>query len=171
VSAAPASTHVRPARPGEAPRLSELALRSKAYWGYDPEFLERCRTELEVRPEQLAALRAHVLEREGSILGFFTLAGAPPEGELVHLYVDPAAIGAGVGGTLFRAASEIARREGFDRPLIHGDPNAQPFYSRQRARQIGEVPSGSIPGRLLPLLAVELPLVASARRGSIWTKT
>ena len=43
-----------------------------------------------MRSEQLAALRAHVLEREGSILGFFTLAGDPPEGELIHLYVDPA---------------------------------------------------------------------------------
>jgi len=116
-----------------------------------------------VRSEQLAALRAHVLEREGSILGFFTLAGDPPEGELVHLYVDPAAIGAGVGVTLFRAACEIARREGFRRLLIHSDPNAVPFYSRQGARQVGEVPSGSIPGRLLPPL--ELDLSAASRNG------
>ena len=108
-------------------------------------------------------LRAHVLEGEGSILGFFTLSGDPPEGELVHLYVDPAAIGAGVGGTLFRAAREIARREGFRRLLIHSDPNAVPFYSRQGARQVGEVPSGCIPGRLLPLL--ELDLSAASRNG------
>jgi GNAT superfamily N-acetyltransferase len=123
---------LRPARPGEAPRLSQLALRSKAYWGYDAEFLDPCRGELEVRSEQLAALRAHVLD------------------------VDPAAIGAGVGVTLFRAACEIARREGFRCLLIHSDPNAVPFYSRQGARQVGEVPSGSIPGRLLPLLALDL---------------
>ncbi len=156
MATASASTRVRPARPGEAPRLSQLALRSKAYWGCDAAFLDRCRGELEVRSEQLATLRAHVLEREGSILGFFTPAGDPPEGEVVHLYVDPAAIGAGVGATLFRAARDIARREGFRRLLIHSDPNAVPFYSRQGARQVGEVPSGSIPGRLLPLLAVEL---------------
>ncbi len=162
-STALAPTHVRPARPGEASGLSQLALRSKAYWGYDAEFLDRCRGELEVRSEQLAALRADVLEREGSILGFFTLAGDPPEGELIHLYVDPAAIGAGVGAMLFRAASEIARREGFRRLLIHSDPNAVPFYMRQGARQVGEVPSGSIPGRLLPLL--ELDLAPASRNG------
>src|SRR2546425_13313509 len=102
------SSRVRPARPEEAPRLSELALRSKAHWGYDAAFLERCRAELEVRAGQLAALRAHVLERAGRVVGFFTLAGDPPEGELLHLYVDPAAIGGGAGATLFRAARDLA---------------------------------------------------------------
>jgi GNAT superfamily N-acetyltransferase len=157
MSSAPESNRVRPARPEEAPRLSELALRSKAFWGYDAAFLERCRVELEVRAERLAALRAHVFEREDRILGFFTLAGDPPEGELVHLYVDPQAIGGGVGAALFRAARNIAQREGFRRLLIHSDPNAAPFYSRQGARQVGQVESGSIPGRLLPLLALDLP--------------
>jgi GNAT superfamily N-acetyltransferase len=147
---------VRPAGPDDASALSELALRSKAHWGYDAAFLERCRRELQVHPEQLARLRAHVLESEGALLGFFTVGGEPPEGELVHLYVDPPAIGAGVGAMLLRAARELARREGFRRLLIHSDPNAVPFYSRHGARQIGEVPSGSIPGRLLPLLALDL---------------
>ena len=151
------AARVRPARPDEAPFLSELAIRSKGYWGYDAAFLERCRDELAVRPDRLTALRAHVLEGEGAILGFFTLAGDPPEGELEKLYVDPKAVGAGVGGKLLRAACDVARREGFRRLLIHSDPNAEPFYLRQGAHRVGEVPSGSIPGRLLPLLALDLP--------------
>ena len=32
---------LRPARPGEAAALSDLALRSKAHWGYDQAFLDR----------------------------------------------------------------------------------------------------------------------------------
>jgi hypothetical protein len=35
----------RRARPNEAAVLSELALRSKAYWGYSDEFMEQCRAE------------------------------------------------------------------------------------------------------------------------------
>ena len=33
---------IRNARPQEAEWLSELAVRSKGYWGYSPEFLEAC---------------------------------------------------------------------------------------------------------------------------------
>jgi hypothetical protein len=34
---------IRPARPDEATDLSALAMRSKAYWGYDDDFLRACR--------------------------------------------------------------------------------------------------------------------------------
>src|SRR2546422_4716336 len=156
MSNAPGSGRIRPARPEEAQRLSELAFRSKAHWGYSADFLERCRGQLLVRAEQLVALRTHVLEREGDIAGFFTISGDPPEGELVHLFVEPAAIGSGAGAALLGAARELAEREGFRRLLIHSDPNAEPFYPRQGARRIGEVPSDSFAGRLLPLLALEL---------------
>ena len=37
--AVPTSTVLRPARPEEAGLLSDLALRSKAHWGYPPDFL------------------------------------------------------------------------------------------------------------------------------------
>ena len=70
--------------------------------------------------------------------------------------MDPAAIGGGAGARLLGSARELARREGFRRLLIHSDPHAVPFYSRHGARLVGEVASGSIPGRLLPLLALEL---------------
>jgi hypothetical protein len=37
--------------------------------------------------------------------------------------------------------------------VIQGDPNAAEFYQRCGARKIGERPSASIPGRVLPLYA------------------
>jgi hypothetical protein len=39
---------------------------------------------------------------------------------------------------------------------IHSDPEAQGFYERMGARLIGKTPSGSIAGRLLPLLQHDL---------------
>ena len=42
---------VRPGHPGEAAILSDLALRSKSYWGYDADFLEACRDELGLQAE------------------------------------------------------------------------------------------------------------------------
>ena len=46
---------LRPARVDEAGLLSDLALRSKAHWGYSPEFIERCRTELCYSKQQLSS--------------------------------------------------------------------------------------------------------------------
>jgi len=148
---------IRPARPDEAAALTGLVLRSKAHWGYGEDFLALCREELALRPEELETLRAHVAERDGGpLLGVFTIRGAPPDGILEHLYVEPSAMGLGVGRMLLRAAREIARSSGFSALLIHSDPNAEAFYLREGAVRAGSVPSGSIPGRMLPLLRLEL---------------
>ncbi|HEY8039705.1 MAG TPA: GNAT family N-acetyltransferase [Polyangiaceae bacterium] len=147
---------IRPARPDEAAALSDLALRSKAVWGYDADFLERCRAELTLHPEQIVPWRAHVADEAGVIVGFFTVKGSPPEGELDSLYVAPSALRRGVGRALLEAARTLARREGFRALSIHADPHAESFYLRQGATRAGDAPSCSIPGRMLPLLRLAI---------------
>ena len=72
------------------------------------------------------------------------------------LFVDPPAIGQGVGGALFSYLTAVASDLGFHRLTIAADPNAEPFYLAKGAVRIGGVPSGSVPGRVLPLLALAL---------------
>jgi GNAT superfamily N-acetyltransferase len=148
--------NVRAARAAERPALSELAFRSKAYWGYDDAFMAACREELQVAPADIAAGRVVVLERDGVVAGFATVTGDPPDAELEAMFVEPAAIRGGVGTALLGAATGLARDLGCTRLLIEADPNAVPFYERQGAVRIGERPSASIPGRALPLLALGL---------------
>lgn len=143
---------VRDARADEAGLLSDLALRSKGHWGYDPEFLEKCRDELTLRPDDLVEGRAAVAQNGDRVLGFYTLAGDPPDGELACLFVEPDAIGTGVGRRLWEHAVDTARRSGFRRLTIDSDPFAEPFYLRMGAVRTGTVPSGSVPGRELPRL-------------------
>jgi GNAT superfamily N-acetyltransferase len=150
------AVEIRPATPGEAGAISALALRSKGHWGYSPAFLEACRAELTIRAEQLAEQRAHVAVEGGALLGFFTVTGAPPQGELDCLYVDPAAIGRALGRRLLDAAVALARAEGFRVLAIHADPHAEEFYLRCGATRVGDVPSKSLPGRRLPLLSLAL---------------
>ncbi|MCP8708775.1 GNAT family N-acetyltransferase [Streptomyces sp. AC04842] len=144
---------IRNARPDEAGELTELALRSKAHWGYDEAFMASCREELTVRPSEVAGRRTALAERDGRILGFTTVDGSPPEGALGMMFVDPSALGQGMGRALFAHALATARAAGFRRLTIDADPNAEPFYRAMGAVRIGETPSGSIPGRVLPLLA------------------
>jgi len=152
---------IRPARPDEAGELGALALRAKAHWGYDAAFLEACREELTLSAIEIVSRRTQVAvseepETAGRLLGFGTIEGAPPAGELGMLFVDPPAIGKGVGGALFSHLAVLATALGFHRLTIASDPNAEPFYLAKGAVRIGGVPSGSVPGRVLPLLAVAL---------------
>lgn len=146
----------RHARSEESEMLTELALRSKAHWGYSDEFIEACRDELTIHADQIARGRVTVAVLNQVVIGTFTLGGDPPEGEVENFFVEPSSIGFGVGGVLFAAMRAAAVASGFTRLRIESDPNALGFYEHQGAVQVGEAPSGSIPGRVLPLLELDL---------------
>jgi ribosomal protein S18 acetylase RimI-like enzyme len=158
----PGAVVIRAARTDEATLLSALALQSKGYWGYDEAFLEACRAELTVGVEQIAGGDVQVLERGGVVLGFYLLSPASgekvatAEAELELFYVDPDAIGVGHGRRLWRHLVRTARRRRYRRIVVHSDPHAEGFYRAMGARRVGDVPSGSIPGRTLPLLCIDI---------------
>jgi GNAT superfamily N-acetyltransferase len=137
---------LRPARLDEAPALTELALRSKGHWGHDAAFLERCRPELTVAADDVEAGRVTVAVVAGAVAGFATVRPEEPA-ELEALFVEPAAMGHGVGRALLR---EAQRRAG-TALLIESDPQAEAFYLRHGAERIGRRTSPST-GRELPLL-------------------
>ena len=150
---------VRPAQPGEARLLSELALRSKGHWGYSAEFLAAVRDELSYRAEQIESpgMRFTVLEMNGEPVGFYALKLlTPSEIELDSLFVEPRFIGRGLGRQLIEHAKLAASRLGARRMIIQGDPNAEAFYVAAGGRLTGTRESGSIPGRMLPTFCIEL---------------
>ena len=69
---------IRMAKAGEAALLSDLAFRSKAYWGYSDAFMEACREELSVSPDDLARRPTWVLEVDGRPIGFYSLEPLAP---------------------------------------------------------------------------------------------
>ena len=144
------SATIRRARPEEASALSALAWCSKAHWGYDAAFLERCGAELAVTEADVARGNVTVAERDGALLGFAALSLDAPA-ELEALFVEPAAMGQGVGAALVEHARSAARRAGVDALLVESDPNAEAFYRRQGAEPVGERRSPTS-GRRLPLL-------------------
>jgi N-acetylglutamate synthase-like GNAT family acetyltransferase len=147
---------IRPAQAQEVGLLSDLALRSKGYWGYEAEFLEACREELTVTPGDIEPRRVTVLERDGAVLGFYGLDGQAPVGELWWLFVEPSAIGTGAGKSLWTHALRTAFGLKWERIRIEADPGAEGFYLAMGAKRIGEAPSQSIPGRVLPVLEYEV---------------
>jgi GNAT superfamily N-acetyltransferase len=128
---------LRAARPDEAEALSGLALRSKAHWGYNEEFLAACRDELHLRPQEIVSHRVVVAERDHRTVGFASLVGEPPDGELTMLFVEPAAIRSGVGRRLYEHVFKEAGTLGFARVTIEADPHAEGFYLAMGADLLG----------------------------------
>ena len=141
----------------ELPVLSELCLRSKAVWGYDEAFLEACRRELTLEAGDLEFSRIAVAVRGDRLLGVVQVRmAAEGEADLAKLFVAPEAMRSGVGRALFAWAREIACSLGAVRMMIEADPEAASFYRRLGARDAGLAASGSIAGRMLPKLVLEI---------------
>jgi GNAT superfamily N-acetyltransferase len=147
---------LRGPRPDEAAALTDLCLRSKAVWGYDSHFIEACRSELTFLPAQLRSPLIQVADADGRAIGVVEVVAAGEEAELAKLFVEPASLRAGVGRRLLAWATARARASGAGRMTIDADPGAADFYRRMGAVDDGLVPSGSIPGRLLPRLVILL---------------
>jgi GNAT superfamily N-acetyltransferase len=148
--------HLRAPSPDEAELLTDLCLRSKAVWGYDADFMQACRAELTIRPDDLAQDVFRVALVGDEIVGVAQIAVAGDDAELAKLFVAPGTIGTGVGKILFIWAADEARRRGAKQLWIEADPDAAAFYRRMGATDAGSVPSGSIPGRFLPRLRFDL---------------
>lgn len=147
---------LRRARPDEAGTLSELALAAKGFWGYDQAFIESCRAELSISPDDVARRTYVVADTGGLVVGFYSVDGEPPVGELSNMWVRPSEIGTGLGRVMWQDAMSAAAAAGFEWLKIDADPNAEGFYRKMGAERIGEAPSGSIPGRMLPLMRVKV---------------
>ncbi len=151
------SCALREARVSEADTLTELVKRSKAYWGYSPEFMKACAGELEVTSCYLEANPAFVAEREGVGVGFCALERVSDDVvELGFLFVDPGYIGQGIGAKLLSRALSAARGLSYRSLIIQGDPHAEGFYRAVGARRAGTRESESLPGRHLPLFEISL---------------
>ena len=146
---------IRTARDEGVQLLSALAFRSKAHWGYDEVFMAACREELTVTAEGIARCPTFVYD-DGSLRGFYQLTLEADAADIALFFVDPPAIGGGVGRALWRHLVGEAKQMGAVRITIEADPDAQGFYQRMGANVIGTVPSASIAGRELPLLEYSL---------------
>lgn len=151
----PGPGQIRRAVPTDADLLTGLTLRSKAHWGYDAQFMAAIRDDLTVTPAALAAGISGVSEIGGRIAGYYLLA-SEPNADLSLLFVDPDYIGNGVGAALWAHMLTAARTQDIASIRIEADPNAEGFYRRMGAVTIGDAPSGSIPGRRLPLMNYDL---------------
>jgi GNAT superfamily N-acetyltransferase len=148
---------LRPGGAADAEPLTELAMRSKAHWGYDAAFMAMCRAELTITEQRIAETTVLVAECEGRTIGFGCLsAKGDGSGEIADIFVEPDEIGRGAGQMVMEALIGRAQALGLRRLVVDADPHARGFYEKLGFRFWRDVPSGSIPGRTLPQLVLAL---------------
>jgi len=148
--------NIRRAHPEEGDLLTAIAVRSKAYWGYDEEFMASAREVLEFRASEfLPDFHVYILEVEGRPAGFCSLSPVNEETiRLNDLFIEPGQIRKGYGKQLWDYSMKLARSLGFKKIVLASDPNAEPFYIRLGAVRVGEVasPYRSDPNRKRPVM-------------------
>ena len=78
-------------------------------WGYDQAFLDACRAELTIRTEELESTALHVAEHDGTLVGVAQITVDGATADLQKMFVEPDAIGLGIGKALFAWAVSTAK--------------------------------------------------------------
>lgn len=158
---------IRPVRPDEAEAIRALTLRSKAHWGYDAAYLADWADALDVGPDFLRASVSFAAEEGGALAGYYSLLFEPeavpmntgaagPGWWLDNLFVEPAQMGTGLGGLLYRHAAAQVQARGGTALYLLSDARAAGFYAHMGGRQIGEMAS-IVPRVVLPVFRHGLP--------------
>ncbi len=132
-------------------------MRAKRSNGYDDAFMDACREELTVTASDLED-GEYWVARSDAVCGLVCLENGADkgQGEVHALFVDPDRQRQGIGRMLWLKVVERAKTRGFASLHLDADPAAVPFYRAMGCVVVGEAPSGSIAGRMLPRMAILL---------------
>ncbi len=136
--------------------LTNIALTSKAHWGYSNEIIESWRNDLTITSKMIKEMIVFKIIINNHIAGFYVL--NPPKGntiELEMLFILPEFIGQGIGKRLLQHSFEKSIELKANSMILLADPNAVPFYKSQGFVIIDKKES-SIPNRFLPIMQKDL---------------
>jgi GNAT superfamily N-acetyltransferase len=149
------------ARAEDSEILTAIAHAAKRHWGYPETWIAAWRDILIMRPEFVAANVAYCAVEQDRIVGFYVLTQEEDGIHLDHLWILPDAMGRGIGRRLFEHAVVEATNLGFNLIKIEADPNAEGFYDRMGAIQVGtSVTEVAGQHRELPLMEFAPPLAS-----------
>ena len=149
---------IRPVRLDDITELTALTLRSKQSNGYDDDFMRACADELAVTPKAISTSAYWVAHQGDALCGCANLIieNEAMTGKVDSFFIDPSWQRQGVGRLLWEKIMAVAVENGLVSLRLDADPFAMPFYEAMGLVVVGEVPSGSIKGRMLPQMEIRI---------------
>jgi GNAT superfamily N-acetyltransferase len=154
---------IRDARGSDADRLAEIhlaAIRRGCRSHYDEAQIAAWTTAID-GPLHRAAIRDQVVmvaERRRRVIGFGEF--QPRNGQIVHLFVDPAVTACGLGTRLLAALEARAVAGGVQEIRLRASLNAEGFYARRGYEPAGGPRSVTMQGIPVPCLPMRKPAAA-----------
>lgn len=138
-------------------KLTQIALESKAYWGYSNDLIESWTEDLTVTSKMIKEMKVFKFVESEIIAGFYILNTKKIENkniELEFLFLHPNFIGKGIGKQLLHHAFTEAKKLRSKSMTLLADPNAEDFYNSQGFTVIDKKES-SVKGRFLPIMKIK----------------
>ncbi|MDO6675240.1 GNAT family N-acetyltransferase [Tenacibaculum sp. 1B UA] len=141
----------------DADLLTEIALSSKAHWGYSKDQIEKWKNELTVTSKMFAICNIYKFQVNDITAGFYVLHRANIRTSFLDfLFISPNFINQGIGSKLLEHAKDYCRRESCAVLNVLSDPNSESFYLKHGFKVIDKRKS-SIKGRFLPEMELYFP--------------
>ena len=118
--------------------LNDIAIRSKAWWGYEDFLMQKFAQSSSLKSEnedQSTVVKACL---DGSIIGWYRYLPNNERIELTDFWLNPEYIGKGFGGKMFQDLKDKVTKDGFQTIEFDADPNAAPFYEHMGCGMIGQ---------------------------------
>ena len=132
--------------------LTNIAIRSEAYWGYDFEFMEKFKTMYKVSEDFIENNPTYIIRDEDIIVGFYGILIDEREISLEYLFIEPQYIGKGYGKMLWNHMISECRALNIKEFTLVTSQQAKEFYIKLGAKICGEVDSLVIKERKVPKL-------------------
>lgn len=144
--------NIRRAKVGEHEILTDIAIKSEAYWGYDSDYMDKFKSIYNVSEEFIKNNPTVLIEEDNSIIGFYGLICKDNGTSLEYFFIEPKCIGKGYGKLLWNYLVSHCKNLSIKDFDIVTSPQAKEFYVKMGAIQCGEVESLLKKGRIIPQL-------------------
>lgn len=136
--------------------LTSITKKSKAYWGYSEEQIQKWDKNLTISQDYIRNNNTFKLTENDLILGYYSyLFENEKTVKLDNLFILPEHIGKGFGKQLLLDFLNRMKEEKIEKIILDSEPNAESFYSKMGFVKIGEFET-SIKNRFMPIMEMKL---------------
>ncbi|MTH17028.1 GNAT family N-acetyltransferase [Flavobacterium sp. LC2016-01] len=136
--------------------LTTITKKSKAYWGYSAEQIQKWDKNLTISQDYIRENTVFKLVDNDLIIGYYSyIFENEKEVKLDNLFILPEHIGKGFGKHLLLDFLSRMKEEKTERIILDSEPNAEEFYAKMGFVKIGEFET-SIKNRFMPIMEMKL---------------
>ncbi|MFD2941015.1 GNAT family N-acetyltransferase [Flavobacterium notoginsengisoli] len=136
--------------------LTSITKKSKAYWGYSAEQIQKWDKNLTISQDYIRENNVFKLVDNDLIMGYYSYVFKDEKViELDNLFILPEYIGKGFGKYLVFDFLNRIKEEKIERIILNSEPNAEEFYAKMGFVKIGEFET-SIKNRFMPIMEMKI---------------